>query len=66
MRRTQYGATLFEKNKATWTKVTIGSKVNKPMLENALVAFGGTLVKETSMAKYYEVPGDRVKLLVLF
>lgn len=65
MKATQYEAITFKKKGDIWTKFIIGSKVIHPMLENTIITLGGIMVKQTKMAKHYEVKGDQMKLMVI-
>lgn len=66
MKVTQYKGEVFNKNGEEYTKFTIGVKATKPLLEKTIIAFGGQLVKETRIAKYYELKGNHMRLMVVY
>ncbi|KGO15587.1 hypothetical protein NZ45_00860 [Clostridium botulinum] len=65
MKATQYQARVFNKNGEEYTKITIGLKCNKSMLENMIIALGGQMIKCTRMAKHYEIKGNKMRLMVV-
>lgn len=65
MKATQYQSRLFTKNGEQYTKITIGLKCEKKLLEKMIIALGGQMVKQTKLAKHYEVKGNRMHLMLI-
>lgn len=62
MKATEYEVKIFKKENETYTKFTIGMKANKLLLEKTIIALGGKLVKQTKLAKHYELKGNQLTL----
>lgn len=64
MKATEYSGQLFHKEGEVYTKFAIGYKVN-PRVEKLIISLGGNLIKSTTRAKYYEVKGDVIDVMML-
>jgi hypothetical protein len=68
MKASECKAEIFIKNGENYTRFFIGKEVivlDPERLEQLLLEFGGKLIKQTKVFKYYEIKGNQIKLMAL-